>query len=95
MFKKVVAFAVAGLVSLNVWAMNADDLIGRWDITLDKDGKAKPSWLEVKLSGMKTLVGYFVGDDGSARPVSKVKLENGKFSFAIPRNGRPRITTWW
>lgn len=84
MFKKVVAFAVAGLVSLNVWAMNADDLIGRWDITLDKDGEAKPSWLEVKLSGMKTLVGYFVGDDGSARPVSKVKLENGKFSFAIP-----------
>lgn len=64
--------------------MESKDLIGRWDITIDKDGQQKHSWLEVKLSGMKTLVGYFVGDDGSARPVSEVKLENGTFSFAIP-----------
>lgn len=60
------------------------DLIGRWDITMDVNGKPAPSWLEVKLSGTRTLVGSFVGDSGSARPVSEVKFEQGRFSFTIP-----------
>lgn len=59
-------------------------LIGRWDITMDENGKELPSWLEVKLSGTRTLVGSFVGNSGSARPVSEVKFDQGKFSFAIP-----------
>ena len=62
----------------------AKDLIGRWDITVDVDGKPSPSWLEVKLSGTRTLVGYFVGITGSARPVAKVNFNDGKFSFTIP-----------
>ncbi|WP_437922083.1 3-keto-disaccharide hydrolase [Sphingobacterium sp. LRF_L2] len=62
----------------------AEHLIGRWDLTVDRDGKTAPSWLEVKLSGYNTLVGSFVGESGSSRPVSHVKLENGRFSFAIP-----------
>lgn len=60
------------------------ELIGRWDITIDKDGKPAPAWLEVKLSGYSTLVGYFVAPSGSARPVAKVNFDQGKFSFAIP-----------
>lgn len=60
------------------------DLIGRWDITIDQDGKPAPSWLEVKLSGTSTLVGRFVGVVGSARPVAEVRFDNGKFSFTIP-----------
>ena len=60
------------------------ELIGRWDITVEKEGKQVPSWLEVKLSGFNTLVGYFVADAGSARPVSHIKLDAGKFSFEIP-----------
>ncbi len=63
---------------------SAKDLIGRWDITIDENGKSAPSWLEVKLSGLKTLVGYYVGPSGSARPVAKVNFDNGKFSFSIP-----------
>lgn len=63
---------------------DSKDLIGRWDITIDENGKPAPSWLEVKLSGHKTLVGYFVGTSGSARPVAKVNFDNGKFSFTIP-----------
>ncbi|PRY84732.1 3-keto-disaccharide hydrolase [Mongoliibacter ruber] len=62
----------------------SEEIIGRWNLTLDKNGKEAPSWLEVKLSGFKVLVGYFVGDDGSARPVSKVHFDNGKVSFTIP-----------
>jgi hypothetical protein len=63
---------------------NQADLIGIWNITLDMNGKPAPSWLEVKLSGIRTLVGYFVGNDGSARPISKVSFDNGKFGFSIP-----------
>jgi hypothetical protein len=63
---------------------DSKDLIGRWDITVDENGKQAPSWLEVKLSGTRTLVGYFVGSSGSARPVAKVNFDNGKFSFTIP-----------
>ncbi len=64
--------------------LEAADLIGRWDITIDIDGKPAPSWLEVKLSGFRTLVGSFVGVTGSARPVAEVHFDNGQFSFAIP-----------
>lgn len=62
----------------------AKEIIGRWDLTVEKDGKQVPSWLEVKLSGFNTLVGYYVADAGSARPVSHIKYENGKFSFEVP-----------
>ena len=59
-------------------------LEGRWDITMIMDGKEKPSWLEVELSGNKTLVGRYVGTGGSARPISKVNFTDGKMHFAIP-----------
>jgi len=59
-------------------------LVGRWDITVDENGKPAPSWLEVELSGFKTLVGRFVSTGGSARPISKVNFDNGTFHFAIP-----------
>jgi hypothetical protein len=49
-----------------------------------KDGQPVPAWLDVKLSGLRTLVGYFVGDEGSARPISKVNFEAGKVTFSIP-----------
>lgn len=62
----------------------ATPLEGRWDITINEDGKEKPAWLDVRHSGLKTLVGYFVASSGSARPVSKVNLVNDKFSFSIP-----------
>lgn len=60
------------------------ELIGRWDIEVDINGTPAPSWLEVKLSGYKTLVGHYVSTSGSARPLSQVFYENGKFKFAIP-----------
>jgi hypothetical protein len=59
--------------------------IGHWDITVDKgNGQMVPSWLEIKLSGFRTLVGHFVSAEGSARPVSKVIADGNKFSFTIP-----------
>lgn len=60
------------------------DVIGRWDITIDKGGKSLPSWLEVQKSGTHTLIGRFVYAFGSARPISEVKPNDGKYSFSIP-----------
>ncbi|MDE3183369.1 MAG: DUF1080 domain-containing protein [Bacteroidota bacterium] len=57
---------------------------GRWDLTVDIGGKMYPSWLEIHHSGLKMLVGRFVGTGGSARPISRIYLENGKMSFSIP-----------
>ncbi|WP_295128414.1 DUF1080 domain-containing protein [uncultured Chitinophaga sp.] len=78
------ATATVSKAAVTAVKAEAKDLIGRWDITVDENGKQVPSWLEVKLSGTRTLVGYFVGGSGSARPVAKVNFDNGKFSFTIP-----------
>ena len=59
-------------------------ILGRWYITVNVDGKDFPSWLEVKHSGFRMLVGEFVGISGSARPVSRINLKDGKLSFSIP-----------
>lgn len=87
----VLSFAISGCTteqdqsSNNIQTANDHkELIGRWDITVDEDGSLAPSWLEVKLSGTHRLIGQFVGTSGSARPVSKITYQNGKFSFSIP-----------
>jgi hypothetical protein len=59
-------------------------LIGRWDLTVRDGNLEYPSWLEVRRSGRATLVGSYVGQFGSARPISKVELTDGKFMFVVP-----------
>lgn len=78
------------------------DIIGKWNITftiedeeLENLGLFRhglyadegfPAWLEVKLSGFSTLVGYYVGYEGSARPISEVKYDQDRnvYHFSIP-----------
>jgi len=64
---------------------DTSSVLGRWDITMKISGREFPSWLEIHKSGVKMLVGEFVGAGGSARPISRVNLENGKLSFSIPQ----------
>jgi hypothetical protein len=59
-------------------------LEGRWDLTLYNSGKSYPAWLEVRHSGLRTLVGQFVGSGGSARPISKINFTDGILHFSIP-----------
>ncbi|HEX7802633.1 MAG TPA: DUF1080 domain-containing protein [Pseudoxanthomonas sp.] len=58
--------------------------IGRWDITLQTPAGAVPSWLEIRRSGSRALVGQFVGIVGSARPISRIETKDGELRFAIP-----------
>lgn len=64
--------------------VDTSSLEGKWDLTLVVDGKAQPSWLEVRHSGNHTFVGQFVAIVGSARPISRIIIEGNKFRFSIP-----------
>lgn len=59
-------------------------LLGRWDLTVQGADGSFPSWLEVRLSGRSTLVGAFVAQFGSARPIGKIELDQGHFRFTLP-----------
>src|SRR5262245_1988109 len=59
-------------------------IIGRWDMTVKGPDGDYPSWLEVRRSGHTTLVGSFVGQFGSARPIAKVDFADGRLRFSIP-----------
>ncbi len=60
-------------------------VIGRWDLTMQGANGSFPSWLEVRLSGNRTLVGQFVGQGGSARPIARVTYgADGSVKFSLP-----------
>lgn len=83
-------------------AFPGSDVIGKWNITftiedeeLENLGLFRhglyadegfPAWLDVKLSGFSTLIGHYVGYEGSARPISEVKYDQDRnvYHFAIP-----------
>ena len=75
---------LAQVNAISTQEISGGDLVGRWDITVDQDGIQRPSWLGVEISGFETLVGSFVSTGGSARPVSKIFFDKGKFTFTIP-----------
>lgn len=77
-------FSLFFITTARAQQMKDPDVIGRWDLTLDKGGQSLPSWLEVQKSGTHTLIGRFCYAFGSARPISQVMEKDGKFSFSIP-----------
>ena len=74
----------------DIFAQSFDvNILGRWDISIEKDDNILPSWLEVQKSGHETLVGRFVYAFGSARPISEIKLNGNEYQFSIPRQWEP------
>src|SRR5690606_14497921 len=71
-------------VSTFSYSQQINPIEGRWDMVVSEDGKELPSWLEIRHSGNHTLVGRFVYAMGSARPISEIKMDGGKFTFSIP-----------
>ncbi len=83
-------------------SQDGSEVIGKWNLTvviedreleelglfrhglMDDDGF--PGWLQVRRSGFSTLIGYYVGYEGSARPISEVHYspEEGRYHFTIP-----------
>ncbi len=62
----------------------AAPVVGRWDLVVTGSTGTYPSWLEVTNSGRDALVGRFVGQSGSARPISRVDVADGVLRFSIP-----------
>tara|TARA_B110000285_G_scaffold230575_1_gene297458 strand:- start:1733 stop:2701 length:969 start_codon:yes stop_codon:yes gene_type:complete len=79
-YQFVISIFFCGIIT----AQNNDTIIGKWDLNVTMGSRILPSWLEVKLSGSKTLIGYFVEYNGSARPISEVHYHNGIIDFSIP-----------
>jgi hypothetical protein len=82
------ACALAALLSVPTAAAAqapvAPPVVGRWDLRVVGPAGPYPSWLELSLSGNRTLVGRFVGGVGSARPIARVAFADGALRFAIP-----------
>ncbi len=75
---------LVGTVASTAGAQATAPIIGRWDLTVQGTNGPYPSWVEVTLSGNRTLVGRFVAGGGSARPIARVDYANGTMRFAIP-----------
>jgi hypothetical protein len=58
--------------------------VGRWDLTVRDGDREYPSWLEVRKSGRNALVGSYVGEFGSARPIANVAFKDGRYHFVVP-----------
>ena len=72
------------MMPMAVPAQAGAPIIGRWDLTVQGTNRAYPSWVEVYLSGHRTLVGRFLAGFGSARPISKVTYDHGTVHFSLP-----------
>tara|TARA_B100000963_G_scaffold202702_1_gene176473 strand:- start:7846 stop:8787 length:942 start_codon:yes stop_codon:yes gene_type:complete len=72
------------LILMSINTLISQEIVGKWDLDVEMDKGILPSWLEVKESGTKALVGYFVAHNGSARPISEVFFHNGIIDFSIP-----------
>lgn len=59
-------------------------VVGRWDLVVRGSEREYPSWLEVSQSGYRTLVGSYVGQFGSARPIGQIEEDQGRIHFALP-----------
>src|SRR5689334_5774687 len=76
----------------NPTGRDSSSVIGRWDVTVEGADGDYPSWFEVRKSGYRTLVGSYVGQFGSARPISHVESHDGSFRFVVPPQWENRQT---
>ena len=77
----VVAIVVTGC--LHVAAQPVYPVTGRWDIVVEGKQGPFPSWIDIIPSG-RGLVGSFVGQFGSARPVARVRYRGGRVEWSVP-----------
>lgn len=88
--------AFLGTIRSGLAADGPAGLTGRWDLTVHAAAGDHPAWLEVTKSGRNTLVGRFVGQFGSARPIARIDVAtDGRaetFRFAIPPQWEERST---
>lgn len=78
------AFLFVSILGTALFAQEVDEAIGRWDVKVQGADATYPSWIEIRKSGYKTLVGTFVGRFGSARPIAEIRKTKDQYEFTIP-----------
>jgi len=81
------AFISLGSTQLSAQSVfTGSPAIGKWDLTVHTSNGDYPAWLEIEKSGISTLVGEYVGQGGSARPIAEIipNLDGEYYHFSIP-----------
>ncbi|MBZ5527588.1 MAG: DUF1080 domain-containing protein [Acidobacteriia bacterium] len=68
---------------------SAKPFLGRWDLTLKAPEREYPSWLELREEEGQ-LKAQMVGRWGNARPLPKVEIAHGRFTFVSPKEEEGR-----
>ncbi len=81
-----IILSLTPLVSTAQSQIAGSEVFGSWDLEFDINGNNLPGWFYAKQSGTRTIVGQFVGNSGSARPISVINYDpdNESYSFTIP-----------
>jgi hypothetical protein len=61
----------------------ADQILGRWDLTVKGATAEYPSWVDIHLRKETQLHGRFVGQSGSSRNLTRVEYRDGALEFAV------------
>jgi len=69
--------------------VSADPFLGRWDLTVKREGEEYPSWLELSKVD-SALKGRFVGRTGSARPIASILIKENELEFSLPKQYEKR-----
>jgi hypothetical protein len=69
----------------------ADQLLGRWDLTVESEDGPYPAWLEVRLRTERDLMGRFVGRVGSVRQLSTIDYLDGRLELVVPVQYEPGL----
>ena len=79
-------FLIASIALLTTYAQGVrqDPIVGRWDLSITKGKRVSAGWLEIRASGLNTLVGRTMIGFGSSRPVSNIVGDSTGFHFEIP-----------
>jgi 3-keto-disaccharide hydrolase len=85
--------SVAAQMGLCASPGDADQYLGRWDITATgpKAGRHRFCWLELTRDG-GTLKGRFNSGGGAVFDLPVVAIENGELRFEYPQGNTPKVT---
>src|SRR5215217_1204025 len=79
----VLGLACATLIGQEPKTGFADQILGRWDLTVKGATAEYPSWVDIHLRKETQLQGRFVGQSGSSRNLTRVEYRDGVLEFAV------------
>lgn len=63
----------------------AKEYLGRWDLTVRTPTQDRPSWIEIS-DDHGRIEGLMIGVWGHATPTGEIRVRNGEFELAVPKD---------